>query len=173
MMKLSLDAIDSPLGPVAFASGDDGLVALDFSTAEALKARVLARRPGASFTPGGADIARRLRAYFAGRPRALDELEVAPGGSPFQQRVWRELRRIPPGRTLSYSALAAAIGHPTAVRAVGAANGANPVPLVVPCHRVISATGGLGGYACGLDRKAWLLRHEGASGQGELSLLAG
>ena len=83
-------------------------------------------------------------------------------GTEFQREVWAALRTIPPGRTLSYGDLAKKIGRPTAVRAVGAANGANPVSLVVPCHRVIAADGTLGGYGWGLERKRWLLAHEGA-----------
>ena len=103
----------------------------------------------------------RLRAYFAGELNAIDRLPVDLGGTAFQQSVWAALRRIPPGRTACYSDLAATIGRPTATRAVGAANGANPVAVVVPCHRVIGKGGSLTGYGGGLERKAWLLRHEG------------
>ena len=103
----------------------------------------------------------RLRAYFAGELGALDTLPVDTGGTDFQQSVWTALRRIPPGRTSCYSDLAKAVGRPTATRAVGAANGANPVAVVIPCHRVIGKDGSLTGYGGGLERKAWLLRHEG------------
>jgi O-6-methylguanine DNA methyltransferase len=103
-----------------------------------------------------------LSAYFNGDARALDAVPVDLMGTEFQREVWAALRTIPPGRTLSYGDLAKQIGHPTAVRAVGAANGANPVSLVVPCHRVIAADGTLGGYGWGLERKRWLLAHEGA-----------
>ncbi len=101
-----------------------------------------------------------LSAYFAGDLRALDGIETATGGTPFQREVWAALRRIAPGETTSYGALASAIGRPRAVRAVGAANGANPISLVAPCHRVIGGGGALTGYAGGLDRKSWLLEHE-------------
>lgn len=104
-----------------------------------------------------------LTRYFAGDVQAIDDLEVAPDrGTPFQRSVWDALRRIPSGQTISYAELAAAVGRPTASRAVGSANGANPIPIVVPCHRVVNAGGALGGYALGLDVKRWLLAHEGA-----------
>jgi methylated-DNA-[protein]-cysteine S-methyltransferase len=105
-------------------------------------------------------VARALAAYFSGDLTAIDTLTVAPDGTPFQRRVWAALRTIPPGSTWSYAELAAAVG--SVARAVGAANGANPVALVVPCHRVIGADGGLVGYGGGLPIKRWLLRHEGA-----------
>jgi len=92
---------------------------------------------------------------------AIDDLEVATAGTTFQRDVWRELRRIPVGQTISYSELAQRIGRPKAVRAVGLANGANPVSIVVPCHRVIGANASLTGYGGGLHRKVWLLEHEG------------
>ena len=105
----------------------------------------------------------RLRAYFAGDLRATEALAVETGGTPFQQDVWSELRRIAPGSTLTYGELAVRLGRgPAASRAVGLANSLNPVAIVVPCHRVIGANAGLTGYAGGLDKKAWLLRHEGA-----------
>jgi methylated-DNA-[protein]-cysteine S-methyltransferase len=100
--------------------------------------------------------------YFAGDLDALDALEMRTNGTPFQRRVWATLRTIPSGQTLSYKQLAERIGSPKAVRAVGLANGANPVALVAPCHRVIGANGGLTGYGGGLHRKRWLLVHEGA-----------
>jgi methylated-DNA-[protein]-cysteine S-methyltransferase len=103
-----------------------------------------------------------LRRYFAGDVFALDALEVDTGGTPFQQEVWRTLRRIPAGTTWSYAHLAKEIGRPSATRAVAAANGANPVSIVIPCHRVIGSDGSLTGYGGGLPRKRWLLVHEGA-----------
>ncbi|MDX3907527.1 MAG: methylated-DNA--[protein]-cysteine S-methyltransferase [Pigmentiphaga sp.] len=103
----------------------------------------------------------RLDAYIAGELGAIDDLEVATGGTPFQREVWAELRRIPLGQTISYSELARRIGRPNAVRAVGLANGANPVSIVIPCHRVIGADASLTGYGGGLHRKVWLLEHEG------------
>ena len=101
-----------------------------------------------------------LEAYFAGQLTAIDELATATGGSPFQRRVWAALRSVPAGATTSYGALAAVVGRPGASRAVGAANGANPVSIVVPCHRIIGAGGALTGYGGGLHRKRWLLDHE-------------
>src|SRR5690606_33432318 len=102
----------------------------------------------------------RLRAYLAGDLLAIDTVPVRMAGTPFQQRVWDALRRIPAGTTVSYGELASRIGAPTASRAVGMANGANPIPLVVPCHRVIGANGKLTGFGGGMERKRWLLAHE-------------
>lgn len=103
---------------------------------------------------------RALEAYFAGELEAIAKLATSSPGTEFQREVWRALRRIPTGKTLSYGALAANIGRPAAVRAVGLANGANPIAIVVPCHRVIGANATLTGYGGGLDRKRWLLDHE-------------
>jgi len=102
-----------------------------------------------------------LDAYFAGDLTAIDDVPVATNGTPFQRTVWAALRRIPAGTTTSYGALAASIGYPSAMRAVGLANGANPVAIIVPCHRVIGADHSLTGYGGGLPRKRWLLEHEG------------
>ena len=103
-----------------------------------------------------------LQRYFAGDLAALDSIAVDTGGTDFQRLVWRTLRRIPVGATWSYARLASEIGRPSATRAVAGANGANPVSIVVPCHRVIGSDGGLTGYGGGLPRKRWLLVHEGA-----------
>jgi methylated-DNA-[protein]-cysteine S-methyltransferase len=103
----------------------------------------------------------RLGDYFAGDLDALADIPVNPGGTPFQRSVWSALRRVAPGQTVAYRDLARAIGAPAAVRAVGAANGANPIAIVIPCHRAIGADGSLTGYAGGLERKRWLLAHEG------------
>jgi len=108
-----------------------------------------------------AEVSRQLEAYFAGRLEEFD-LELAPQGTPFQMQVWRELERIPYGTTISYRELAERIGNPRAVRAVGTANGANPLPIVIPCHRVIGADGRLTGYGGGLEKKEALLALEGA-----------
>jgi len=102
-----------------------------------------------------------LEAYLAGDLHAIDAVPVKARGTPFQQEVWAALRRIPAGATLSYSGLAAQLNRPQAVRAVGLANGSNPIAVVVPCHRVIGADGSLTGYGGGLERKRWLLEHEG------------
>ncbi len=106
-----------------------------------------------------------LEAYFDGQIEAIDALETATGGTAFQRQVWAALRTIPAGTTWSYGALADRIGRPKAVRAAGLANGANPIGVIVPCHRVIGADGSLTGYGGGLPRKRWLLAHEDALGR--------
>src|SRR5215207_9029646 len=126
--------------------------------------RVLRRHhPAASIVeqtdPAGAVSA--LDSYFGGDLGALDALPVDCLGTPFQQRVWSELRKVGAGRTASYLDIARAIGSAASTRAVGAANGANPVAIVVPCHRIIGTSGSLVGYGGGLERKRWLLQHEG------------
>jgi methylated-DNA-[protein]-cysteine S-methyltransferase len=108
------------------------------------------------------DVRARLRAYFEGELRALDGIPADPLGTAFQTSVWKALRTIPAGKTASYGEIARKIGRESACRAVGAANGRNPVAIVIPCHRVIGSNGTLTGYGGGLDRKSWLLRHEGA-----------
>lgn len=114
--------------------------------------------------PGGLTAA--ITAYFEGELAALDGLPAeAATGTPFQRLVWRTLRSIPLGATVSYGELARRIGNPSAVRAVGLANGSNPIAIVVPCHRVIGSDGSLTGYAGGLARKRWLLAHEKAAGR--------
>ncbi len=110
-----------------------------------------------------AAIRRGLSGYFAGDLAALDGLPVATGGTAFQREVWAALRRIPAGSTLSYGRLAQELDRPKSVRAVGLANGANPIAIIVPCHRVIGADGSLTGYGGGIERKRWLLAHEGAA----------
>lgn len=159
---LDIGCHDSPLGPLAIASRDGVLLGLAFDIPpEALGARLAARGDAirAQVDPA---IAGALRRYFSGELTAIDVLPAAPSGTPFQERVWSALRRIPAGTTWSYRQLADEIGARDAVRAVGAANGANPVALVVPCHRVIGSNGRLVGYGGGLHRKRWLLAHEGA-----------
>jgi len=101
-----------------------------------------------------------LRDYFAGTLHAFD-LPLAPRGTPFQLAVWNALLEVPWGETISYAELARRVGKPSAVRAVGAANGANPIPVIIPCHRVIGSNGSLTGYGGGIERKQWLLAHEG------------
>jgi O-6-methylguanine DNA methyltransferase len=153
----------SPLGRIHVATRDGTLCALSFDDYWGHEQRHLERRFGAVRLEPGActEAVAAVHRYFAGEIAALDALAADPGGTPFQARVWRALRDIRAGRTLSYRDLAASIGEPTAVRAVAAANGRNPIPLIIPCHRVIGSDGRLTGYGGGLDRKAWLLRHEG------------
>jgi methylated-DNA-[protein]-cysteine S-methyltransferase len=101
-----------------------------------------------------------MQAYFAGEVHIIDRIPVRFSGTPFQNSVWQALRAIPAGETMSYGALAKRLGQPGAMRAVGLANGANPIGVIVPCHRVIGADGSLIGYGGGMDRKKWLLAHE-------------
>jgi O-6-methylguanine DNA methyltransferase len=158
--------IASPLGDLLAITAPDGtLHALDFDDFAERLHRLFARHhPGAALHDGPPPpaLAAALAAYFAGDAAALEALPVARIGSDFQRKVWAALRAIPAGETCSYGQLAAAIGQPSASRAVGLANGANPIGIVVPCHRVIGSGGALTGYAGGVERKAWLLRHEGA-----------
>ncbi len=112
----------------------------------------------------GSSTQRALAAYFAGEHGAIADVQLVLNGTDFQSEVWRALQRIPRGRTLSYGALARDIGRPAAVRAVGLANGSNPIAILVPCHRVIGANASLTGYGGGLTRKRWLLQHEGVTG---------
>lgn len=166
-LELVLDRIATPLGEVLIVTDAEGAVrALDFHDYEPRMRRLLRLHYGlVSLTPGPAPAAVKaaVEAYFAGDLAALSGLPVKTGGTAFQTAVWRALRDIPPGSTQSYGQLAARIGRPTAVRAVGLANGANPVGVIVPCHRVVGASGDLTGYAGGVERKRWLLAHEAAA----------
>lgn len=157
--------LECPAGTIRMAVRERSLCALGFHDRWSRLERALRRRfPGLELRPSGAlgDFVDPLRAYFAGDFAALESVPVDLGGTPFQREVWAALRRIPCGRTVSYRDLARSIGAPSAVRAVGTANGANPVSIVVPCHRVIGADGRLTGYGGGLERKRWLLAHERA-----------
>lgn len=148
---------------MCIATRGDCVVACGFADRwETLTEKVASRFPGHEWTPGESAPARALAAYLDGDLTALDALAVDTGGTPFQRRVWEALRTIPAGQTWSYADLAVTVSTRTATRAVGGANGANPISLVVPCHRVVRSDGTLGGYGGGLDRKAWLLAHEGA-----------
>jgi methylated-DNA-[protein]-cysteine S-methyltransferase len=157
-------AINTPIGRLHVFARERATVFIDLRDDLPAVARQIRRRFGDEPIADAADPAgavSALRRYFAGDLAALDPLPVDPGGTPFQASVWRALRAIPAGVTLSYRELARRIGAPNAVRAVGAANGANPVPLIIPCHRVIGTSGSLVGYGGGVERKDWLLRHEG------------
>jgi methylated-DNA-[protein]-cysteine S-methyltransferase len=170
-LRLRVDRTPTPIGELmVVADGEGRLRATHFSDHEAGLVRMLERQYGkAGFAleparnPGGLTAA--IEAYFAGELRAIDTLPVEMVGTPFQRAVWSALRGIPVGTTVSYSDLARRVDRPRAVRAVGLANGANPVGVVVPCHRVIGKGGGLVGYGGGLERKKWLLAHEAAAGQ--------
>jgi methylated-DNA-[protein]-cysteine S-methyltransferase len=162
---------DSPIGPLTLAIRGARLCLLHFGADRITVSTTLQRwYPGeAAATLSSADeVLERLASYFGGQTTALDGIDVELNGTPFQQRVWEALRSVPVGGTASYGQIARQIGSPAAVRAVGAANGANPIAIVVPCHRVIGSSGSLTGYGGGLDRKRWLLRHEQAPGLFEI-----
>ena len=150
--------IDSPVGPLMLAADASGLRHIEFRDN---------RHPAdrSDWHGGDSEILQAAEAqlgdYFAGRRRVFD-LPLAPRGTAFQLRVWQELARIPFGETISYAQLAQRLGNPNGTRAVGAANGRNPLPIVLPCHRVIGADGGLTGFGGGLQTKDHLLRLEGA-----------
>lgn len=155
--------IDSRLGRLLLAADEAGLREIRFPRSGAHEL------PG-GWTPDAGELdaaAEQLQEYLAGERRIFD-LALAPRGTDFQLRVWRALLEIPYGATLSYGALAARLDAPGSARAVGLANGANPLPVVVPCHRVIGADGSLTGYGGGLDRKRLLLTLEGAAPQSSL-----
>lgn len=163
---LSLDRLPSPLGEILLVTDQAGLVrALAFHDYVPRLTRLLRLHYGEQpLESGPAPAATRqaLTAYFDGQFEALAAIPWASGGTAFQNQVWRALGDIPAGTTSTYAALAARIGRPRATRAVGAANGANPIAILVPCHRLIGADGSLTGYGGGLERKAWLLEHEQA-----------
>jgi methylated-DNA-[protein]-cysteine S-methyltransferase len=169
ILHLSMDRIETPIGEMLVVTDHGGnLRAVDWTDHEARMVRLLRLHYGeyrfrldASRTPS--KLTNAIRRYFAGELTAIDTLPVQTGGTPFQRDVWSALREIPCGSTLSYAKLAERIGRPTAVRAVGLANGSNPIGVIVPCHRVIGASGSLTGYGGGIERKRWLLEHEGVS----------
>jgi|SRR5687767_14587209 len=172
--------LESPIGPLTVVLDDEGnLTRLSFGGAAAASF-IVERRPsgrrglrktgglkaaappfersGRRSTEQG--VAEQLREYFAGKRQTFD-IPLALRGTEFQLAVWNELLRVPYGDTITYAELAQRIGRPSAIRAVGAANGANPIPVIVPCHRVIGSNGTLTGYGGGIERKQWLLAHEG------------
>jgi len=170
MRRLATSRLATPLGPMLAVADEAVLHLLEFDDPERLERQLarLCRRSGAAVSPGRtAPIDRveaELRAYFDGRlfdgGQAGFSTPLSRLATPFQLAVWDALCAIPAGRTLSYTALAAAAGRPSAIRAAGAANGANPFSIVVPCHRAIGADGSLTAYGGGLERKRWLLDHE-------------
>ena len=165
MRQFFIDTVASPLGAVRVVTDDECLRALDFADYEQRMQTLLARHYGEvclleKRDPLGASSA--VARYFAGEFDALNAIPTATQGTAFQRAVWRSLCEIPAGTTISYGELARRIGKPAASRAVGLANGSNPIAIAVPCHRVIGANGDLTGYGGGLERKRWLLMHEGA-----------
>jgi O-6-methylguanine DNA methyltransferase len=162
---LQLGNVASPIGDLLVASLGDAVCAIAFEGGEEETERYLTRRYGECGQTQGR-VPARLRAafagYFEGDLAAFDGIEAVARGTAFQERVWGALRTIPAGRTASYADIAQRIRQPSATRAVGLANGQNPVPIIIPCHRIIGRDGSLTGFGGGLERKAWLLRHEGA-----------
>jgi methylated-DNA-[protein]-cysteine S-methyltransferase len=165
--EIRATTLDTPIGPLSLLAWGGRLVgggftdrpgALHARLHPALRGRLLVA-VAARDLPG---LTRPVSAYFAGELGALDDVPVCQPGTPGRQRLWAALRAVPPGRTVSYAELAARAGRPHAPRAAGAACAANLIAPVIPCHRARRTDGHLGGYYYGLDRKAWLLRHEGA-----------
>jgi methylated-DNA-[protein]-cysteine S-methyltransferase len=169
ILQLLIDRIDTPIGEMLIVADRQGnLRAVDWAEHETGMCRSLRLHYGengysfeSARNPHG--LTHAIRRYFAGELTAIDTLPVQTGGTPFQRAVWRASRSIPCGTTVSYAKLAEQIGRPSAVRAVGLANGSNPVGVVAPCHRVIGANGSLTGYGRGIERKSWLLEHEGSA----------
>ena len=173
-MQLFRTLLPTPLGDMLALSSDAGLCALEFTTVQGrargeerltrLNARLARWFPPHEIvdreTPIIARTRRWLDEYFSGHSADISEIPLDMRGAPFERRVWVALQTIPPGQTTSYGAIAQALGSAGASRAVGAANGANPIAIIVPCHRVIGSTGSLTGYGGGLDRKTWLIDHE-------------
>ena len=173
MVPLLRDQISSPIGGVILVTreesstsrADFALCAVEFDDYldrldKNLRAHFKDYELKSRDNPGGHS--EKLRAYFDGQLSAIDDLPIDSGGTAFQQEVWSRLRSIPAGQTWQYGEMARKLGRPDAPRAVGAANGRNPLSIVVPCHRLIGSSGKLTGYAGGLKRKQWLLEHEGA-----------
>ncbi len=168
-LELLVDRIATPTGEMVLMADRDGnLRMIEWPDQGSRLQRQLDRQFGKGMVtlvpardPGGLSSA--MRRYFKGDLSVLDKLPVKAEGTPFQESVWKALRKIKCGTTISYAELARRIGRPKAVRAVGLANGQNPVGVVVPCHRVIGSNGSLTGYGGGLPRKKWLLEHEGAA----------
>lgn len=166
VLQLLMDRISTPIGELFIVTDpEENLRAVDWTEHETNMRRLLGLHYGEngfrlapSRNPNG--LTNAINSYFAGELSAIDILPVETAGTLFQREVWRALRKIPCGTTVSYAKLAERIGRSTAVRAVGLANGSNPVGIVVPCHRVIGSNGSLTGYGGGIERKRWLLKHE-------------
>jgi methylated-DNA-[protein]-cysteine S-methyltransferase len=174
-MQLCRTILPTPLGDMLALSSDEGLCALEFTTVKGrargeerlsrLNARLGRWFPPHQIVDGETAVIARTRRwldeYFAGTAAGIQDIPLDMRGAPFEKRVWIALQAIPPGQTTSYGAIAQALASPGASRAVGAANGANPIAIIVPCHRVIGANGDLTGYGGGMPAKRWLLEHEG------------
>jgi methylated-DNA-[protein]-cysteine S-methyltransferase len=166
MNQFFIETLPSPVGPMLLLTDSDNNVrALDCEDYAPRMHQLLRQQNGTvplepKTAPSSAR--RAIEAYFEGDLTAIDALPVKTGGTDFQRQVWSALRTIPTGKTTTYGTLAIRLGRPKAMRAVGMANGSNPISIIVPCHRVIGANATLTGYGGGLERKRWLLRHEGA-----------
>lgn len=168
---LTLERLPTPIGTALVVTDEAGVLrAFNWTDYEDDMSQWLKRRyPRAERREGRGPLRAAFDAYFAGETDVFATARWQGAGTAFQSKVWETLCTIPAGETLSYAQLAERIGRPTAVRAVGLANGSNPVALVVPCHRVIGSDGSLTGYGGGLPRKRWLLEHEGANFRGRLA----
>jgi AraC family transcriptional regulator of adaptative response/methylated-DNA-[protein]-cysteine methyltransferase len=162
---LQASAFDTPLGPMQVIADDEALYLLEFFDRRGLEEEIerLKKKIQLPIVPGKPHPAQQIKAelagYFSGKILEF-KTPLFLIGSPFQKQVWRELQKIPQGETRTYTEIATAIQRPSAIRAVGSANGANQFAIVIPCHRVINLNGNLGGYGAGLKRKEWLLNHE-------------
>ncbi|HEX7406425.1 MAG TPA: methylated-DNA--[protein]-cysteine S-methyltransferase [Candidatus Binatia bacterium] len=165
VVRIAERVLKTPVGVLQVAASDDAILYIELPRRRGSEPRFERWLHGRLLRRGETPVLRaalaQLRQYFAGKRRRFD-VPVDPAGTEFQQRVWRLVADIPYGETVSYGRLAAELGGPELARAVGAAVGANPIPIVIPCHRVIGADGSLTGYRGGLQMKIWLLRHEGA-----------
>jgi methylated-DNA-[protein]-cysteine S-methyltransferase len=162
-VTIYLSTLPTPLGSIVAAAHEGAVCALEFESEWPRAELRLIRTRQPVRLVWGCDPCRtgeHVRAYFDGELNAFDRLPVDPRGTPFELRVWRQLRTVPPGETMTYRDLALRVGCPSGYRAVGAANGRNPLAIIVPCHRVVGMKGDLRGYAGGLERKRWLLSHE-------------
>jgi methylated-DNA-[protein]-cysteine S-methyltransferase len=164
VIELFIDRVEFELGQILVVTDGEALCAVDFSGYEQRMMKLLSVRYNSMrlverVNPQG--FSHRISAYLAGNFVSIERIPVRTGGTAFQQQVWLALRTILPGTTITYAELAQRIARPKAYRAVGLANSLNPIAIVLPCHRVVGANGSLTGYAGGLDRKGWLLQHEG------------
>jgi len=167
VLELQVERIPTPIGPMLLVTDSDGNArAVDWEDHEdrlqgLLRGYYRSHEILLSSADRATDARAHVEAYFAGDLHAIDAIPVTMPGSAFQRQVWDALRRIPVGTTMSYGDLATQLGHPDGMRAVGSANGSNPIGVIVPCHRVIGADGSMTGYGSGIPRKKWLLEHEG------------
>lgn len=164
--EIHVGTMATPIGPIRIFTDAAGVLAIEFEDQGREGARLLRqlRYTNIRSAPIPAEVRHAIEAYFEdARSEPFGTLRLGPSGTPFQQAVWKVLRAIPAGQTMSYGDVARLIDRPGASRAVGLANGSNPIPLIIPCHRIIGVNRALTGYGSGLHRKSWLLRHEGAA----------